>query len=57
VAYWYQTEPHKAFPALPAKELRVPKQVVRPVDIHRWRDSWRKEEGYGPTLWRTGPRQ
>jgi len=24
-AYWYQTEPHAAFPALPAPEARVPK--------------------------------
>jgi hypothetical protein len=24
-AYWYQTEPHAAFPALPAAEDRVPK--------------------------------
>ena len=25
VAYWYQTEPHAAFPALPAAEDRIPK--------------------------------
>jgi len=25
VAYWYQTEPHAAFPALPAPEARVPR--------------------------------
>jgi hypothetical protein len=25
VAYWYQTEPHAAFPALPAAEARVPR--------------------------------
>jgi hypothetical protein len=25
VAYWYQTEPHAAFPALPALEQRIPK--------------------------------
>jgi hypothetical protein len=25
VAYWYQTEPHGAFPTLPPVELRVPK--------------------------------
>ena len=24
-AYWYQTEPHAAFPALPAPEARVPR--------------------------------
>ncbi|HYA49407.1 MAG TPA: glycoside hydrolase family 172 protein [Burkholderiales bacterium] len=27
VAYWYQTEPHAKFPALPAAELRIPKFV------------------------------
>jgi hypothetical protein len=27
-AYWYQTEPHAAFPGLPAPEARVPKVVV-----------------------------
>jgi hypothetical protein len=26
VAYWYQTEPHKPFPALPAPADRIPKQ-------------------------------
>jgi hypothetical protein len=25
VAYWYQTEPHSAFPALPAAEKRIPR--------------------------------
>ncbi len=25
VAYWYQTEPHAAFPALPAPEARIPR--------------------------------
>jgi hypothetical protein len=25
VAYWYQTEPHAAFPALPPLEQRIPK--------------------------------
>jgi hypothetical protein len=29
VAYWYQTEPHRAFPALPSAESRVPR--VLPV--------------------------
>ncbi|MFN8058972.1 MAG: glycoside hydrolase family 172 protein [Vicinamibacterales bacterium] len=27
VAFWYQTEPHKPFPALPPAALRVPKQI------------------------------
>ena len=25
VAYWYQAEPHKAFPAMPAREARFPR--------------------------------
>ncbi|WP_348261822.1 DUF2961 domain-containing protein [Telmatobacter sp. DSM 110680] len=28
VAYWYQTEPHAEFPALPPSEVRVPKVVM-----------------------------
>ena len=28
VAYWYQSEPHKAFPALPRAEERVPRVVA-----------------------------
>ena len=28
VAYWYQTEPHAEFPALPPPEARVPKVTV-----------------------------
>jgi hypothetical protein len=28
VAYWYQTEPHAAFPALPALEQRIPKVLA-----------------------------
>ena len=50
VAYWYQTEPHKPFPPFPAKALRQPMPVIGAVDIHRWRDSWRREQG-GGALW------
>ena len=28
VAYWYQTEPHAAFPALPSLEQRIPKVLI-----------------------------
>jgi hypothetical protein len=28
VAYWYQTEPHAAFPALPAAESRIPRVLA-----------------------------
>lgn len=27
VAYWYQSEPHKAFPPLPAVDARIPRQI------------------------------
>ena len=50
VAYWYQTEPHRPFPALLPKEQRQPLPPIGPVDIHQWRDSWRRERGGGP-LW------
>lgn len=29
VAYWYQTEPHAAFPALPPVEARLPASPAR----------------------------
>ena len=50
VAYWYQTEPHKPFPAFPEKAKRQPLPAISASDIHRWRDSWRREMGGGP-LW------
>jgi len=51
VAYWYQTEPHKPFPPMATRAERAPKPFIGVVDIHRWRDSWRKSHGNGPTLW------
>ncbi len=56
VAYWYQTEPHKAFPAFPDKESRKLLPNISPADIHRWRDAWRKSMGSGPKLWGNEPR-
>lgn len=50
VAYWYQTEPHKPFPALAAPADRVPKPEVDLRDIHIWRDAWRDKMG-GGVLW------
>jgi D-arabinan exo alpha-(1,3)/(1,5)-arabinofuranosidase (non-reducing end) len=50
VAYWYQSEPHKAFPAFPSREARKPKPKIGEVDIHLWRDAWRKAHGSGQ-LW------
>lgn len=54
VAYWYQTEPHQPMPELPAKELRQPMTKLAPADIHKWRDSWRRELGGSP-LWGNEP--
>jgi hypothetical protein len=42
VAYWYQQEPHKPFPELLPKEKRQNLPPIGPVEIHRWRDAWRK---------------
>jgi len=50
VAYWYQSEPHTPFPPMPSKELRQPMPAINFVDIHKWRDAWRREMGGGP-LW------
>ncbi|MBB6048362.1 glycoside hydrolase family 172 protein [Armatimonas rosea] len=50
VAYWYQSEPHKPFPALPSVEARKPRPEITAVDIHRWRDAWRKSVG-GANPW------
>jgi hypothetical protein len=51
VAYWYQSEPHKPFPAIPAKELRKNMPEITPRDIHRWRHEWRQAMGASKTLW------
>ena len=51
VAYWYQTEPHKAFPAFPDRESRKLMPNIGPSEIHRWRDAWRKQMGGGSQLW------
>jgi len=50
VAYWYQTEPHKAFPAMRPMEERQNMPGINVRDVLRWRGSWRKEMGGGP-LW------
>ncbi|MBM7566128.1 glycoside hydrolase family 172 protein [Paenibacillus sacheonensis] len=51
VAYWYQTEPHLPYPALPAKELRGNMPVITERDVHLWRHEWRKAKGNASTLW------
>lgn len=50
VAYWYQTLPHKPFPPLPGAKDRLPQPEIGVVDIHRWRDEWRRAHG-GGRLW------
>ncbi len=50
VAYWYQTMPSKPFPQLASAEKRAPLTDIGVVDVHRWRDAWRKSMGGGP-LW------
>jgi hypothetical protein len=53
VAYWYQVEPHKPFPILPTREERAPMPMIGPVEIHRWRQEWRRAMGNGSRLWGT----
>ena len=50
VAYWYQSEAAPLPPA-PSKELRKPKPMIGPVDIHKWRHEWRKSKGSDSRLW------
>lgn len=50
VAYWYQ-EKASEIPSIPDKEARKPKPFVRPVDLHKWRNEWRKSKGNGSSLW------
>ncbi len=51
VAYWYQTEPHKPFPPLPSRAERAPKPRINYVQMHLWRDAWRRAQGSDPLLW------
>lgn len=50
VAYWYQSEPHKMFPAILPKERRQNMPAISTVDIHLWRHAWREAKGKG-LLW------
>lgn len=50
VAYWYQSLPSKPFGPFPSAAARAPKPEIGVVDIHRWRDVWRRKHG-GGALW------
>lgn len=50
VAYWYQKEPHKPFPEIRPKEERQNLPAIGPVEIHKWRDAWRRMKG-NKKLW------
>jgi hypothetical protein len=50
VAYWYQSEAVKV-PEIVGVNDRKPKPVIDVVDIHLWRDAWRKSKGNSPNLW------
>lgn len=50
-AYWYQSEPHKPFPALPSKEARLNMPEIGTRDIHVWRHEYRKAMGGGRQIW------
>lgn len=54
VAYWYQTLPSRPFPALAPAEARMPLPEIGVVEIHRWRDAWRRMKG-GGALWGNEP--
>lgn len=50
VAYWYQSEPAK-LPALQSREERKPMPLTGPVEIHKWREEWRRAKNNGTKLW------
>ncbi len=50
VAYWYQ-QVATAVPAIPSKAQRAPLPQINPVDIHRWRDAWRRARQNNTRLW------
>ena len=54
VAYWYQAEPHAPFVPIVPKEKRQPMPPLGAVEMHKWRDSWRREQG-GGALWGNEP--
>lgn len=51
VAYWYQKEPHKAYPKLLPPELRKNMPSISQRDVHMWRHAYRHAQGDSPTIW------
>lgn len=51
VAYWYQCEPHKVFPALPPRDQRQNMPRIGVADVHAWRHEFRKANGFARDLW------
>jgi hypothetical protein len=51
VAYWYQAPPLLPLPPIPDRASREPKPFNDAVEIHRWRDAWRRDQGSGSRLW------
>lgn len=50
VAYWYLAQA-TGVPAIPPKAEREVMHKINSVDIHKWRDAWRKSKGNGTKLW------
>jgi len=50
VAYWYQDKAER-IPSISGAAARKPMPMIGPVDIHRWRNEWRKSKGNDPKLW------
>jgi hypothetical protein len=52
VAYWYQSEAAKV-PSIQSKDERKPMPLTGPVEIHQWRDQWRKTRDNKSNPWGT----
>jgi len=50
VAYWYQSEAAK-IPSIVGINERKPKPTIGEVDMHLWRDAWRKSKESKRKLW------
>jgi hypothetical protein len=50
VAYWYQDKASK-LPRSFTKEERAFKPIIGASEIHKWRNSWRIDNGKGSQLW------